>query len=567
MDIINFSKNTLISIVLYLNLLNCNAMEKKIENENFRYYLNSILEGINTNDNKNNIQLNGYKKNLTEPEKRLIEITEKLLSKDSIKTCKECNNIEEIKVDLEKLLQSIENILKTVLDDINDAEMNNLSNKLYFAVNETDIFKKIDKFQILLNLFDDDLQNVILEERKDILNDEEKKIITNFKKNFKNNIKNLKKIDIIDYLANKIKESLINDYQYKYLSEGSFGATYISKNLPRLLVKLTHDSPKGKMASSINTETDKKELKIKEYRHYLKIKDKIPDYLSKYYINLWHKISILQTIKGDTYSDFDSMLKSSPSKDTKLKNTLNENIIINIYISNCFNDLQKYFREIMRDRRGKNMIICKHGYIFQIDNDAFSFLLFKTINIGYTGQLARLILENQKDTIYQYLTETDFDCYETTSKYFGIYDVDFLYSIINNKYKKTLMFYISNLFNSLRKINNTYCNEYNKNAFTKILKFINNFGTFKNNINSFIDTDRCFSLYSIIYNGKDKDCESFWYSDEFDDKEKYKILQNNLKGTGGKKIEIEKFINYLFKIIDWRLTLNNPYFATLESFK
>ena len=467
------------------------------------------------------------------------------LLETTIKTCKKCNDIEKIKIDLTKILNSMEKIFLEVLNKY--GAMQQLACNLYFGQKEDDVLKNIDKFQMLLNLLDDDLSLIIIEHIKNnqLLYNIDTKTISEFKKQFKNDNKN----DIVDYLTNKFLGYFKGYYCYTDLSDGCFGLTYKSDKIKTLLVKELRKQPICSVANKYNTKEELKNLKIGEYRNYLEKKDILPDYICKYYINLWSKIVILQMIQGEPYKDFNG------SKN--LSDTVENNIKKIIYINNCFNDLKNKIGYRLIDRHGGNMVECIHCYLYQIDIDDNSFSKEEEINSFYFYDLKNLILKNKNGTSFSYLEDQDFEIYEKVLDYYKIYDVDFLHCILNNTYRKSPMFYLSNLINSLVRKNNTYYCHTNNITFIKILKFIDNVNRFKNEINN----NKLFTLYSIVYNGNeenyDKDISPLYLTN-------YKISQNNIDDTWKEDKTIEGFVNEMLKRKSCTLDLDNEYIKKLN---
>ena len=204
------------------------------------------------------------------------------------------------------------------------------------------------------------------------------------------------------------------------------------------------------------------------------------------------------------------------------------------------------------------MIECIHRYLCQIDIDINSFSKEEEINSLYFYDLKRLILDNKKGTSFSDLEVKDFDIYEEVLKYYKIYDVDFLHCIINNTYRKSPMFYLSNLINDLVMEKYTYYCGTNDITFIKILKFIDNVNRFKDKINN----NKLFTLFSIVYNGNEenynKNISPLYLTN-------YKISQNNIDATGyNNNKTIEDFVNKMLKRKNYSLDLNNKYIKSLD---
>ena len=508
------------------NLLNIGAMQ------NF-YNLKEKCSKENTK-NENNLKIENNFDN-------------SFLLQDKIETCEKCNDIKKIKKDLTEILNSMEKIFLEVLNDCRYEKMKKLAKDLYFGKREDDVFKNIDKFQILLNLLDDDLYSKVADYIKNNqpLYNINTETISEFKKQFKNNNN---KTDIVDHLVAEFKKLFTDTYKYKALGDGCFGLTYKSDIITTLLIKEPRKQPIGSLTDNYKTEEKLKKLKTDEYENYSEKKDILPGYICQYYINLWNKIVILQMIPGKPYKDF---------KGSQLSDKVENNIKKNIYINNCFNDLKNKIGYRLVDRHGDNMIICPNGYIHQIDIDNYSFSKDEKIDTFYFSYLEYLILNHKNGTSFSDLEKEDFEIYQIVSEYFKIYEVDFLHCIINNTYRKSPMFYLFNLINSLVEKKNTYYCSTNNNTFIKILKFIDNVNRFKDKINN----NKLFTLFSLVYNGNEKN-----YNEDLSPLylTNYKISQNNIDGTGKNNKDIKDFVNYMLKKESSTLDLDNEYIKSLD---
>ena len=469
------------------------------------------------------------------------------LLKDTIETCEKCNDIEKIKKDLTEILNSMEKIFLEVINDCRYIKMKKLADNLYFGKKEkNDVFKNIDKFQILLNLLDKGLDSKVIEYIKNnkLSYNINTEIISEFKKQFEN----YNKINIVDHLVAAFKKLFTDTYKYETLGGGCFGSTYKSDKITTLLVKEYKRQPTGIMTGEYDNDEKLEKLRIDEYKNYSEKKDILPDYICQYYINLWSKIVILQMIPGKPYEDF---------KGLQLLDKVENNIKKNIYINNCFNDLKNKIGYRLVDRHGDNMLICPHGYPYQIDIDINSFYKEEGIYYFYFLDLKRLILDNKNGTSFYYLEDEDFEIYKKVLDYYKIYDVDFLHCIINNTYRKSPMFYLSNLINSLVMEKYTYYCGTNDIKFIKILKFIDNVNRFWEKINK----KKLFTLYSLVYKGNEKnynkDISPFYLTN-------YEISQNNIDGTGKDNIDIKDFVNEILKRKSCELDLNHEYFKNLN---
>jgi len=533
-------------------LLNIGAMDNNNNNckKSKSRFLASSLLNIGAMNNVSNLKEKCSKENTKDENNLKIEnnCDNSFLLKDTIETCKKCNNIEKIKEDLTEILKSMEDIFLKVLNDCRYIKMKELAKELYFGKKEDDVFLKIDKFQMLLNLLDEDFQEIIKKNNKykQLLYNIDIEIISEFKEQFKDD----NKIDIVDYLVAAFKKLFTDTYKYETLGDGCFGLTYKSNEIKTLLVKELRKQPIGISTDKYNSEEELKKLKTDEYKNYLEKKDILPGYICQYYINLWSKIVILQMIPGGPYEDF---------YESKSSDKVENNIKKNIYINNCFNDLKNKIGYRLKDRHGNNMIICPHGYLYQIDIDSNSFSKDEGLSYFYFFYLQNLILYNKNGTSFSDLKDKDFDIYEKVSKYYKIYDVDFLHCIINNTYRKSPMFYLSNLINSLDLANQE--SNYNKIILLKILKFIDNVNSFKNKTKNKINNKKLFTLFSIVYNGKEEN-----YNEEklLFNLNQYNISQNNIDGTWKEDKTIKGFVNYLLHEKDYYFNLDKEYFKNLQ---
>ena len=427
------------------------------------------------------------------------------------------------------------NFIKSLYDNKkNNSKKNN--NEEINNINKENYIKTLDNFQIALNIFDEDLifeiwknetyrrklidaiktyiDKVLKDDKKgnDFSNekfiswlDKEyepkdelrlKKPCLNFKEflyliYLKNIINNIKKKyneggkNFLEDLDEKIFNILKNQYFNKYLGGGCFKKIYVSKNINTLVYakKIEKREDMGNQKERYITDEDFINLKKEEYRNYTILN--LPYYICQNFLFYRNKDIILQKIIGARPLSFFKYTKNRKGKweyefvdQTKELESNGDKIYLNLlcYMCMSINDFKKKNNVFFGDRKSNNMIICKHGFPFQIDIDICSCPLKSFYKENNSLMIyIKFFLENIKNLKkYEYLSSRDISFYKHLCYYFKCYDVNFLISLYSDTYENSpIHWFIEKIKKTNKSKKDTY--EFFESIHEIILKLVSSY--------------------------------------------------------------------------------------------
>jgi len=483
-------------------LLNIGAMNSE----------NKINEKFSKDNNfENIINLLKNEELLKEKNKKLYDI----LKKEHFTTCDECTNIDNYTKESRTLFEKIKELLIDKLKKLNNQEFKKYNEELLRILEKLNFENKddIDLLNIILNgMHKGSIHNEIRTYYKNSKNNN----INNFFNFFDDYLKKIGKNTIVE----DIFKEIIAFYNFEKLASGCFGIAYSSDKLKSLIIKEFFEVPIGNiykyyLKKGINKDDEKykyikkEEIKLDEIdtdkleksnadeiRHFLNIKDvELPNFC-KYTLNINNKYAILSKVKMKEYKHFTKILLDNEGSFTETQSNL---ILLNFI--NLFNILNKSTL-ILENNNYSNKFICDRNFgnfgidlcdkklfnIINIDIDNFSFKKELSISIieefvkdlffKFNYNIKKNVIKDEKKLNNWIISESipfEFSFFINLCKIYENYDVDFLYSIYDKKYDKTLMYFYIEKYNSIKKNLEFYKNEIRIESSKKAREYVNSY--------------------------------------------------------------------------------------------